>query len=344
MPLTEKLKAFIKDRHWLEADKVADELLALMKGDSQIEAKTKALPLMDRLPLKIQKIQKELPAWSQKTGNTEKATALMQKLDEHLKAKKFEEAEKTADSILKMIGVSGQAADQGIPEEARKKLRHELGGSFLVSRDKVQEELGLTKEQQEKLEQRLRELIPDAMQFFQQIDGLKREEREKELRAYGPRAQEKLAAVLKSALEGPPSRPQNTYLRYVGMSAADRHLGACAGTPRPEGSIKREGTRLAGASVERNLADEDTAPDDARGADRFICPEVFGIRRDRAGPPVVLNKDPVTTQPVFGAAPEVEASCIVIVTGHRRLAPRGIGEVGASVPAIREQEGPRLLK
>ena len=63
MPLTEKLKASIKDKQWQEADKVADELLALMKGDSQIKAKTEALPLMERLPLKIQKIQKELPAW-----------------------------------------------------------------------------------------------------------------------------------------------------------------------------------------------------------------------------------------------------------------------------------------
>jgi hypothetical protein len=46
------------------------------------------------------------PAWIQKTGNTEKATALMQRRDEHLKEKEFEEAEKTADSILKMMGVS----------------------------------------------------------------------------------------------------------------------------------------------------------------------------------------------------------------------------------------------
>jgi hypothetical protein len=75
-----------------------------LKGDPLIEAKTEALTLLERLPSKIQKIQKELPPWAQKTGNTDKATALMQKLDEHLKAKNFEEAEKTADSILKMMG------------------------------------------------------------------------------------------------------------------------------------------------------------------------------------------------------------------------------------------------
>jgi hypothetical protein len=63
-------------------------------------------PCDSDLPLTIQRIQKELPAWIPKTGNTKKATALMQRLDEHLKVKEFDEAEKTADSILKMMGVS----------------------------------------------------------------------------------------------------------------------------------------------------------------------------------------------------------------------------------------------
>ena len=39
MPLTQKLQAFIKDRKWQEADKVADELLGLMKGDKPGEGK-----------------------------------------------------------------------------------------------------------------------------------------------------------------------------------------------------------------------------------------------------------------------------------------------------------------
>jgi hypothetical protein len=39
MPLIQKLQAFIKDRKWLEADKVADELLALMNGHQPGEAK-----------------------------------------------------------------------------------------------------------------------------------------------------------------------------------------------------------------------------------------------------------------------------------------------------------------
>jgi hypothetical protein len=47
-------------------------------------------------------------------GNKEKAAAFMKKLEEHLKAKNFEEVEKTADSILKLMGVIAQAAAQDI--------------------------------------------------------------------------------------------------------------------------------------------------------------------------------------------------------------------------------------
>jgi hypothetical protein len=66
----------------------------------------------ERLPPKIQKIQKELPAWIEMPGNKEKATAFMQKLKEHLDTKNFAEAEKTADAILKMMGLSAPTAGQ----------------------------------------------------------------------------------------------------------------------------------------------------------------------------------------------------------------------------------------
>ena len=91
---------------------------------------------------------------------------------------------------------SAQTALQDVPEEARKQMRHKLDSSFVVFRDKVQQELELTKEQKEKLE----EVLPDAMLFFQKIKGLKPEEQEKELRAYRPKAHERLAAVLRETL------------------------------------------------------------------------------------------------------------------------------------------------
>ena len=97
--------------------------------------------------------------------------------------------------------VSAQAAAQNIPEEARKQLAENLHGSFVVFREKVQEELKLSTEQKEKVEEHLKERISDAMQFFQKIDGLKGEEREKELKAYRPKAQVKLAKFLKETLK-----------------------------------------------------------------------------------------------------------------------------------------------
>jgi hypothetical protein len=86
-----------------EGEEALQAYRKFLKGGQLVEAKTETLTILERLPPKIHKIQKELPAWVQKTGNKE-AIALMQKLDEHLKAKDFEEAEKTADLILKMMG------------------------------------------------------------------------------------------------------------------------------------------------------------------------------------------------------------------------------------------------
>ena len=63
-----------------------------------------------------------------------------------------------------------------IPDEASKMLRHEFGGPFLVSRDQVQVELQLSREQKEKLNQNLLELLPDAVQFFQKMGRLKGED------------------------------------------------------------------------------------------------------------------------------------------------------------------------
>jgi hypothetical protein len=175
-----------------------------LKGEPLIEAKTEGPTLLERLPPKIRTIQKELPAWVQKTGNKD-AIALMQQLEKNLKAKNFEEAEKAADAILKLMGVTVQAPapapGQGVPEEARRKLTHEIGSCFLLVREKVQDELKLTREQRDKLEQQLRELVPDAMMFLQKIQELKPAEREKELQAYRSKSQVKMAAVQKATLD-----------------------------------------------------------------------------------------------------------------------------------------------
>jgi len=85
-----------------EGEEALQAYRKFLKGVPLIEGETVA-SLTDRLPPKIHQIQKELPAWIQKTGNND-AAALMQQLQAQLKAKNFEEVEKTADLILKMMG------------------------------------------------------------------------------------------------------------------------------------------------------------------------------------------------------------------------------------------------
>jgi hypothetical protein len=105
MPLSQKLEAYIKERKWREADQAADQLLAMMENKKAEPGKPDRQPIQERLPTKIQKIQKELPGWIYGDVEKEKkASGMMKTLDEQLKAMKFEQAEGTADSILKMIG------------------------------------------------------------------------------------------------------------------------------------------------------------------------------------------------------------------------------------------------
>jgi hypothetical protein len=72
-----------------------------LKGDPLIEAEVVA-SLMERLPPKMRKIQQEFPAWLQRTGNREGAD-LMQALQKQYEFKNFEEVEKAADAILKLM-------------------------------------------------------------------------------------------------------------------------------------------------------------------------------------------------------------------------------------------------
>ena len=109
--------------------------------------------------------------------------------------------------------VCAQAAAQDVPEQARKEIAHNLQGPFVVFRDAVQEDLKLTDEQKEKVEEHLRERLPDIMQFFQSLDGVNGEEREKKLQAFRQKAQEKLASVLKATLK----EDQSKRLHQLGL-------------------------------------------------------------------------------------------------------------------------------
>ena len=84
--------------------------LILIAGDFVSSANQEAVKkapsatLAERLPAKIQKIQKELPDWLRKTGNKQ-AAELMKTLQEQIQAKQFEDAETSADSLLKIMSL-----------------------------------------------------------------------------------------------------------------------------------------------------------------------------------------------------------------------------------------------
>lgn len=208
-----------------EGEEALQAYRKFLKGETLVEAKETA-SLMERLPLKVQKIQKEAPAWIQKTGNTE-AVALMQKLQAAMKGKNWEEVEKVADLLLKMMGEStlptaaqssenkplppaSSAAAQEVPEQVRSKLTHNVGSSFLVFREKVYAELMVTSVQKEKLDQHLQQMLPEALQVLQKTNG----EREK----YNQKTHEELAAVLKETLnEGQRARLHQLELQRDGL-------------------------------------------------------------------------------------------------------------------------------
>ena len=94
------------------------ELDAPQGGPRPEAAKTGALTLEERLPLKVHKIQEELPAWMEKADPDAKAKAmaLMQKLQEQVKGKDPQALEETADAILNMMGMSVDGAENKPPQ------------------------------------------------------------------------------------------------------------------------------------------------------------------------------------------------------------------------------------
>ncbi len=85
-----------------ESEEALQAYRKFLSGEPLIEGETRA-GLQERLPPKIHRIQKELPVWMQKTGN-QAAAALMKTMQRQMEAKNWEEVEKTADAILKLMG------------------------------------------------------------------------------------------------------------------------------------------------------------------------------------------------------------------------------------------------
>ena len=117
-------------------------------------------------------------------------------------------------------GMRGPGGDRPNPGEAGRQITETLGPPFLVFREEVQEELKLSDVQKKKLEKRLQDTVPDAMQFFQKLGDRQPEERQKELHAYVEKAQENLTAFLQGLLQ----EEQFNRLRQV-MLQRDRLFG-----------------------------------------------------------------------------------------------------------------------
>ena len=181
-------------RQVTESPEALNSYRKFLNGDPLFEAKTETSTLLERLPAKIHKMQNDLPAWIQKTGRQAEVQPLMIELDSALKAKDFDGAEKVVDTLLKLIGGSEPAASQEVTEETRRKLRHEFGFSYLVFRDKIQAELGLTAVEKAALENYLGETAQADLTFLQaNAHG-------RDFEAYRSRAEGKLESLLAKTL------------------------------------------------------------------------------------------------------------------------------------------------
>jgi hypothetical protein len=114
----------------------------------------------------------------------------------------------------------GEEQPPPVPAETRRQFAEMLGPTFLVFRDKVQEELKLSDEQKKKLENRLQDTVEDAEQLFHGLTGKEPQELEKELHFHRQKAQEKLTAFLKELLqEGQFKRLRQVMLQWDRMFA-----------------------------------------------------------------------------------------------------------------------------
>jgi hypothetical protein len=183
-------------RQVTESPEALNSYRKFLNGVALTETGSEMPTLMERLPAKIHKMQSDLPTWIQKTGRQSEAQPLMSELDAALKAKDFDRAEKAVDAILNLIGDSKPATNQEVTEETRRKLRHEFGFSYLVLRDKIQAELGISPEQKSALERYLGETAPSDMAFLQSNPH------GSEFEAYRSKAQAKIDSFLAKTLSG----------------------------------------------------------------------------------------------------------------------------------------------
>lgn len=229
MPLMQKLDGHIKSKKWLEADKTANDVLALMK-DEATQAAAAAdddTPVQERLPKKLEKIQSGLEAWvNGKPNRAKQATELMQSLDKQIKATELEEADKTADKIIELLATNppDDPSASGLDDESRKHILHELGSPFILSRKAVREALKLSDEQQQKLDTTMTSMALDSREVIGKLNQKPATEREKVMNAHREQARAKFLPRVKETLNS------DQYARFEQLILQHESPG-CFGRP-----------------------------------------------------------------------------------------------------------------
>jgi hypothetical protein len=114
MALVQKVQSLLKERKWQEADKAADELLALMKGESPVGAKAEppqtppSSPPSDdpvkRLTEKVERVKAGMRKWMESGRDPSAILKTMEeKVGPLLEAGKVIEAEPELDRVLEQL-------------------------------------------------------------------------------------------------------------------------------------------------------------------------------------------------------------------------------------------------
>ena len=231
--LMQKMQDQLKAKNFDEVERTADSLLKMMgvvtqdsaqRSESTPQQTPPSSPPSDdttkRLTAKVERIKEGA---RQRAASGRDPSSIGRMMEEKFKplmeAGKLVEAEAELDRVLELLtpaaekkpttGSSAQAFPRDIPEEVREKLAHNIGCSFLLFRDKVQEELKVTREQKQKLEQHLATLLPEALEVAHNNKGRD---------SYNQKTHEEMARVLKAILdEGQRTRLHQLELQKDGL-------------------------------------------------------------------------------------------------------------------------------
>ncbi len=180
--------------------------------------------------------------------------------------------------------VTADAADTpqpGAHEDAARMIAQELGGPFIVFRDKVQKELKLADKQEQKLREKFPDYVQETMKVLENLQDAKPQEREKAMQEHRRKSEQKLSALLKDVL----NTKQQMRLFQVQLQQA----GAFALMGENEAFVKLKITdeqrkQIRAVVQEMYQKIEPLMKDAQAGRNRDeILPKVMKIRREHGG-------------------------------------------------------------